>query len=1674
MTTIPPPKLNATGVFTALCVVLAVLRPDWRVDLSAQGPTGVGYEPPPPCCDGCDNCPDSDRTGYSAMSLSEGTLKEDFHVVTVKSAYGATIDLSLAYTSANADGSKMQVDTGMGYGWTHPYNVFLFVQTVPPPEGPEHFYRMDGLGRTTRFTNQFDGTYLANIGYFETLTVNGGTIAIRDKHGNVSTFAEVPGTQFPAVFSTGPIYRLTSLIDRNGNTTTLEYTDGLLTRIVDPFARALELTYTLDRHLQTVSDPASRNTLLEYEGPDLKKITDPEGHFRAYTYNAQHQLIAKADRDQRAFDYQYVNGKPVAIQDMNNQVVFSLANAENWGIDPEAFEQHLSREYVPATTEETDGRNKQWRHSYDKQGYLTAVEAPDGAVTTYTYDENTYRVQSMTDANLHTTSYEYDALTGNRTSVKEVLEDGTEYVTNYQYELVFNQLIEQTDPNPGRPPTKYEYDNNGNRTKEIDSLGEARQWTYDSRGNVLTETDKRNKVTRHEYDAAGNRIKTTDPLNQVTTFTYDAVGNLISRTDPKLHTTEYRYDRLDRLVEEENPLHGVTETRYDGEGYRRFVIDANTNQTEFEYDERGRLFKTTDMLGSFTLNAYDNANNLISTTDKNNHTTVFEYDDQNRLTKTIDALGHATAKSYDDVGNVERETDANLHTTTHEYDALNRRVRTIDAVGGTTEFFYDMVGLAGCPTCTGPTLGSSIVTKQIDGNLKVTYFKYDALDRLLLELRKVGDDADLADPDDAITQYSYDANGNRLSVIDPNANATTFVYDALNRVTTSTNAEGEKTTMKYDKAGNVASVKAPNLNVTKNTYDANDRVTQVKDLDGVISKYTYDAAGNQLTEKDGNNNTTRFAYDELNRIRFVTDPLGHPSEYRYDRVGNLIEVIDREGRQTAHEYDDVNRRVRTTETGPNGPGLILTTEFQYDDVGNLLTIVDANGNATNYTYDEVNQRISETYADPAPNVRTYGYDFVGNLVIRTDQKAQTTAYVYDDLHRLVLRDYPVGDDDAFAYDLAGRMTKAVRGAWVVNLLYDKADRMISSEQGGKAVLYTYKTLARKRQVTYPGTRLITEATDYRRRNTKITDGGTVPIATYSYDPANRTKKRTLRNGTVATYAYDTNDRVLALVHRLGTATLVGFDHGYDKEGNKQFEKRRHDLTDSEAYAYDEHYRLIDYKVGELVGSIVPVPNTQTAYELDPVGNWNSKTTDGTPENRTHNPANEITAIDAMSVWHDDNGNLTDDGTRTYAYDVENRLVQVTRKADSAVLGQYVYDAFGRRVVKFEPVTSVETRYFYDGWRVVEEQNAAGVTQATYVYGNYFDEVLTMNRGGQSLYYHQNTLFSVHGLSDASGALVEGYQYDAYGRQTVFTPGANGVVNFGGDDIVFVGGASSLGNPYTFTGRELDRETGLLVYRARVYDPAFGRFLTRDPIAYEGDGMNLYEYVSSAPTRWMDPTGLDETDTVPLKDFWDKWKKDHPGFNPADYAKIFDTIDRGCIGITCAALGEPGIPDASNCYSTFEEVTKREREMVKKDECCKKGKKNAYGRASKPRIFSIRFWSKGRAYGPDPKTSKVDMRGWIQDVIAKTAAKPGHTNFDYGLYDKTTGRWTHANHSEPGMEVYVSDLEGYSRPLADFDKQVFCVACEDWRLTGYGKKEDEKKKEGKKGPNKKVVIDRGIR
>ena len=135
------------------------------------------------------------------------------------------------------------------------------------------------------------------------------------------------------------------------------------------------------------------------------------------------------------------------------------------------------------------------------------------------------------------------------------------------------------------------------------------------------------------------------------------------------------------------------------------------------------------------------------------------------------------------------QTDANGHTTTYTYDPLNRRSTMTDALGDYPISIRHRHRLPAASHPCGATPGSSLVTEQIDPDDanpgRVTYFKYDALDRLIIVVRKVGSSTglDTITPSDAVTTYTYDPVGNRLTVTEPDGNTTTYQYDADNRRT---------------------------------------------------------------------------------------------------------------------------------------------------------------------------------------------------------------------------------------------------------------------------------------------------------------------------------------------------------------------------------------------------------------------------------------------------------------------------------------------------------------------------------------------------------------------------------------------------------------------------------------------------------------------------------------------------------------------------------------------------------------------------------------------------------------------------------------------------------------------------------------------------------------------------
>jgi RHS repeat-associated protein len=164
---------------------------------------------------------------------------------------------------------------------------------------------------------------------------------------------------------------------------------------------------------------------------------------------------------------------------------------------------------------------------------------------------------------------------------------------------------------------------------------------------------------------------------------------------------------------------------------------------------------------------------------------------------------------------------------------------------------------------------------------------------------------------------------------------------------------------------------------------------------------------------------------------------------------------------------------------------------------------------------------------------------------------------------------------------------------------------------------------------------------------------------------------------------------------------------------------------------------------------------------------------------------------------------------------------------------FKYDPLGRRVYKSS--SAATSIYAYDGDNMVEETNSSGTAVARYEQTEEIDEPLGMLRSAATSYYESDGLGSITSLSNGSGSLAQTYTSDSFGKQTA--------------------SSGSLVNPFQYTGRESDTETGLYYYRARYYDPSSGRFVGEDPLLFGGGDANFYNYVSGGATNYTDPSGL---------------------------------------------------------------------------------------------------------------------------------------------------------------------------------------------------------------------------
>lgn len=1122
------------------------------------------------------------------------------------------------------------------------------------------------------------------------------------------------------------------------------------------------------------------------------------------------------------------------------------------------------------------------RYAWNDAAQMTRVVYPNGNSVEYAYAADLDRnAPARQRGNLRRVRRIAGPLAGRS--------DQAEIVETYEYDDRFGcgrcagRFVTRAVDGRGAE-TLHAYDARGNRTRTTHRLKRiVEEWEYNEFGQVTAHTlpangDGNRRRDELRYHASGPQrgylervIADARGLALTTRYEYDAVGNVVRHIDPRGHDTRYAVTALDQVVRETS-----REIR-DGSGirYQRDIAyDANRNVVRIDVqnvDDRGQVQANTHFTTSFDrelLNHVTRRREEVEATrsiateygyDANRNLTLTRfgeatsgrqpgnvrrvlYDERNLAFRVIAAEGtpeqSTTQYGYDGNRNVTaiaEGLEATPHVMTAAYDGFDRPIAVTDGMGNVRSVHYDGNGNITSGRLDGELEdlaggAGNVRLLQIDGT-------FDEMDRLTVRDRQFFDPRTQAPLGDgtSTTRVEYSDTSQIVRVVDDNGRETRVTYDTANRGRTLTDAKGNSRI--YGR-------------------DANDNVTQIE----LVEKSDLGRADQRFV-------FTR-AFDNLDRLIRSVDSAGGAETVAYDSRSNPVVTTDATGNTTRFVYDGMNRLVEVTYlltgegAGGGTPIGSITTRRVWDDSSRLLRSIDGNGNETRVAYDARNRRTRVEYADGT--ARTATYDVHGNATVRTDANGSVVRSTFDANNRVVERviERAAGvlgpTRETFGYDARGLLIAAGNDAAAVRREYDSLGNPTRQVLNDAAVASTYDGEGNQLSCAYAGGRRISTVYDELNRKRTVRDQNGL-IASYAYIGPHRIEQRDLGNGTRAAVTYDGMRRVTRTTHtRIAGGTILDDrTYAWDPDHNKtSYSDAR--AGRGQALAYDSLHRLIRSVTSPPGGAAGTI-----AYTLDAAGNRTQVAGGVDAGSYTLSPATPEPADSQVNQYsgtpfdgrrYDANGNLVSidlpplGGTPEVrlAYDYRNRLVQLT-DATTGMSARYAYDPLGRRVAAVvDDGTERTTRFVYDGWHEIEEQDAAGATQATYVTGQLLDEMLSMRRGAVDFFFHGDDRASVTAVTDAAGSVVERYQYDDYGRPRVLDPAGAPRAQ------------SAIGNPWLFTGRRFDPESGFYYYRMRYLDPRTGRFITRDPI---GAGLgpltlgNAFTYVGNNPYSYNDPLGL---------------------------------------------------------------------------------------------------------------------------------------------------------------------------------------------------------------------------
>lgn len=897
----------------------------------------------------------------------------------------------------------------------------------------------------------------------------------------------------------------------------------------------------------------------------------------------------------------------------------------------------------------------------------------------------------------------------------------------------------------------------------------------------------------------------TGPPDITDRLSEDASGfDLVTKADVKL-----RFDLTGRLTSMTDRSENAIVLNYDGAGRLATVTDAANRSLTFTYGTNAQIATITDVLNRTWLYRYDANDNLTEVEGPGSDTWTYVYDANHRITQILDPDGVATVtNTYDADNRVSEQRDAENNLWAYSYNAASTVVT--DPLGRSTTYEFD---------------ANHRTTRVVDPRGATRRFIWDGRSRLIAEVDPVG----------LVTRHAYDNRGNRTALLDPAGHKLAFTYDSADNLISVTNAKGQTTTYTYDTAG---------------------RMMSVTSAAGVATSVTYRSDGLPATATNGVGGTTQFLYDSTGLPTGAKDPLNRQTQLDVDKAGRLTAATNPAGATTSYTYDSGGRISKVADAAGS------ERRFTYDGRGLVRTVTDANNHTTTYGYDRRGLLTSTT--DALGRTTTYSYDAAQRLISRTDARGITISYGYNGSDELITVDYPDQPDVSFTRDLAGRPTAMSDATGTTSYTYNPSGQLAAERRtvgtasgwGATELEYTYDLLGRRNSLTasHPTGNNIRETWHY----VYDADGRTAEVfdnlgnaTKLDYDGAGRLASITHPenvSGVFSAYSYDAAGQLLEVAHRnraLLVATtddaLSTWSYGYDAAGNRTTATRdlKVDstiLASSQAtYGYDVLGRLTSARSTDPAAPASA--NADFAY--DAVGNRTSLAIVGAaPVTYSYDAADQMTSDGIATYNYDAAGNqLTKNvggqATRTVSYDSAGR---VSTMSDGATSVSFGYDGLGRRVNRTDAAGLTE--FVYDGRDVVEELGPVFGARETSISGMLLNRV---SAGGQTFFHADGT----GNIGEVTGSIAYAeararYSYAPFGEHTTTSSGSN---------------ADTENNRNTYSGSwgVRDESLGLMDMRARMYDPATGQFLSRDPLVdITGEP---YAYASGDPISLIDPYGL---------------------------------------------------------------------------------------------------------------------------------------------------------------------------------------------------------------------------